>query len=173
MNLKKNKYRKRIKTYAQVLGIKVESNEPKMQENKSKTNTAKIVKDPEDKNDENLKSVIQGMKEQIKELHKIIQVLCDSIVKDDEVKQKCIEKMNKINVNSEKYKESKSSDNKEDEKVETEKIMNQMNKGKRKDVEEKQDIKRITTHPNAINDESGNINNAIRSWYRSKKETKD
>ena len=44
VNLKKNKYDKRIKAYSQVLGINVKSNEEKKKESNNKTNTTKKVK---------------------------------------------------------------------------------------------------------------------------------
>jgi len=172
VNFKKNKYGKRIKTYAQVVGINIDKNEPKPQD-RSKEKSVKIVTEIDNKSDETLLSVIQGMKEQINALQKIITVLCNTIVKDEGLKQEVMEKMNQINSKSEKVEESKVSEKKGDTKVEIDKLKNQINKGKRKDVEIKHDIQRIITHPNTLKDVSGNINNEIRSWYRSTKETDD
>ena len=44
VNLKKNKYGKRIEIHVQVLGINVESNEEKKKESSNETNTTKKVK---------------------------------------------------------------------------------------------------------------------------------
>ena len=169
VNFKKNKYGKRIKTYAQVLGITVEKNDAKNEEKKNKMMNEQKAKEVETKSDETLLTVIKGMQEQINALQKIIQVLCDTVVKDDDVKNTVLEKMNQINKKAEKVDESKVNEKKRDERDDTDQIQNTMNNGKRKEVEKRQDILKITTHPNAAQDESGNINNVIRSWYQSTK----
>jgi len=169
VNFKKNKFGKRIKTYAQVLGITVEKNEAKNEEKKNKTMKEPKAKDASNTADETLLTVIKGMQEQINAMQKMIQVLCETVVKDDEVKNTVLKKMNQIYKKDETADESKKNEKKRDERDDTEQIQNTMNNGKRKEVEKRQDILKITAHPNAVQDESGNISNVIRSWYQSTK----
>ena len=138
-------------------------------EKKNKMMNEQKAKEVETKSDETLLTVIKGMQEQINALQKIIQVLCDTVVKDDDVKNTVIEKMNQINKKADKVDESKVNETKRDERDDTDQIQNTMNNGKRKEVEKRQDILKITAHPNAAQDESGNIDNVIRSWYKSTK----
>ena len=55
MKLKKNKYGKRIKTYAQLLGITTDSESDKKEENKYKSKSKKKVRSEKKKTDDDIK----------------------------------------------------------------------------------------------------------------------
>ena len=167
VNLKKNKYGKKIKSYAQALGINVETEAE--QKNESKTSTKNANKEiVEEKNKDELKNVIESMKNQIIELKNIIQTMCDSIAKDDDVKQQCLDKMNQMRETPVNDKEQKLKD--ESERKLGTLTMQSRNKGKRKEVEEKEEKIKIINHPNTTNDGSGDVNEVIRKWHRQSKE---
>ena len=49
---------------------------------------------------------------------------------------------------------------------------NQSSNGKIKEVEKRDDTNKIINHLNATNDNSSEVSNVIRNWYRQKKEDK-
>ena len=170
INLNKNKYGKRIKTYAQIIGIEAELEEEKKSRNNSEKSTT-ARQNPEPRKNENLNKVIEGMKEQINELKEMIQVLCKSVVKDEKIKQQCMEKLKQMDGNETKSEENTSVEKKEEGNQLEKQEMKIGNKGKRKEDERK--TIRIISHPNTQSDESGQVNEVIRSWYKLKKEKED
>ena len=97
INLNKNKYGKRIKTYAQVLGIEAESQEEKKRKIVNEKSTTSVQhngnkstkpnQQSESELNENLNEMIKGMTKQINELINLVQILVTTLVKDDEVKK--------------------------------------------------------------------------------------
>ena len=168
VNLKTNKYGKKIKSHAQVLGINVENEEK--QKNESKTFEHEKKERVKEKNKDVLKNVIESMKNQINELQIMIQTICNSLVKDEDLKQRCLDKINQMRATPEKDIEQKSQE--ESERNLGTIIMQSINKGKRKEVEKKEEKIKIINHPNATNDSSGDVNEAIRKWYKTSKEEK-
>ena len=110
------------------------------------------------------------MKNQITELKNIIQVLCNSIVKDEEVKKQCLEIMSQMNDKSAKRNELKLKDEKDKGSGKREKSITQSSNGKRKELKKKEETIKIINHSNKTNDDSGDVNNVIRNQYRQKKE---
>ena len=95
VNLKKNKHGKKIKSNAQVLGINVKTEEEHKNESKTLNKNEKKERGKE-KNKDDLKNVIESMKNQINELQRIIQTMCNSLVKDEDLKQRCLDEMNQM-----------------------------------------------------------------------------
>ena len=152
-DLNNNKFGKKIKMHAQVLGVNNETARLKKKEKRTKEKirtkeTSKITSKV-------TSGVIKGLKDQIKELKNTIEMVCNSIVIEEETKETIMNKMNNVNEASIEQIENQ---------LETEvEVLNEnltqknTNKGK-KGTESKNVGFQVRRHPNSTGDISGDVN---------------
>ena len=86
------KYRKRVKSYAQVIGLQHKAPSERIKEVNEQSNNKKEKKNKT----QELENTIKEMSEQIKALKQIVEMLCTSI-QDNNIKEKVLNSLNQIN----------------------------------------------------------------------------
>ena len=88
---------KKLKTYAEAIGIKENYQNKEIEKNKGNGNQSENKKGKDKKLKQEMEEVIEKFQFQIKELKDMIVFLCNTIVKDDNIKETMLKKMEHIN----------------------------------------------------------------------------
>ena len=93
----KSKHGKKLKTHAEVIGIKENNNQKKeMEKNEENNKQYNNKKRKEKPIKQEMEEAIEMFQQQIKQLKEMIVIICKTVVKDDEIKDNMLKKMEQI-----------------------------------------------------------------------------